>query len=360
MQIAKTPLLRSFRAFIVLIVSVFALLSLFALHQQASRQADSRLEALVGSQTQVAAFHLARDLERDWRDLMHLSTHVADLERDALSHLLNGASGDGSRISWLGYVGLDGVVVAATNDLLVGETVSTRPWFINGLNGSYAGDVHDAVLLAQLLEPDGTEPLRFIDFAVPVYDQDQNTIGVLGLHINAAWLNAYLEQSAESFGMDFYLINPDNSVSAASSGIRAEQDTTQILTALQPGVGAQSSAIWSEGNRYFSALVSQVAYGSMPSFGWRMLGKLDAEAAQTTGLELSSIRIVGFGFLVFLSLGLVYARIFIAPFSALAASAQKIADGSGDYPDGAQSSLEAAQISTALVSFQLRNVSDDN
>ena len=61
-------------------------------------------------------------------------------------------------------------VRAATGGILEGANVGQRPWFIDGIKGAAAEDVHLAALLQTLLRPnaDGT-PFRFVDLASPVH-----------------------------------------------------------------------------------------------------------------------------------------------------------------------------------------------
>ncbi|MCP2936172.1 hypothetical protein NK983_26135, partial [Salmonella enterica subsp. enterica serovar Typhimurium] len=58
--------------------------------------------------------------------------------------------------SWIGVADLDGVVQAATHDLLLGQNVAQRPWFAGGLDGVFIGDLHEALLLAKLLPKKGS------------------------------------------------------------------------------------------------------------------------------------------------------------------------------------------------------------
>ena len=109
------------------LVVMLAVPSIFAL-LRGDRFTDSTLDYAARFRTTAAAEDLARTLERDWRDLQALAQRVPELEPEQLGTLLTGASGDGSRISWLGYADLTGIVVAATDGLLVGQDVSQRPW----------------------------------------------------------------------------------------------------------------------------------------------------------------------------------------------------------------------------------------
>lgn len=89
--------------------------------------------------------------------------------------------------AWIGITDTDGKVLASAGKILEGQNVSTRPWFKQGMLGSYAGDVHDAVLLARLLPNTDSEPMRFVDIAVPLRDSSGKIIGVLGSHLSWKW-----------------------------------------------------------------------------------------------------------------------------------------------------------------------------
>ena len=339
---------------LLLIPSIFALV-------RADRLSDSTLDYTTRFRTAAASKDLARTLERDWLDLQALAQKVPELEPGQLGHLLAGASGDGTRISWLGYAELSGNVVAATNGLLVGRNVGERPWFRGGLSGRFAGDVHDAVLLANLLGADGGEPLRFLDLALPVDDANGDPIGVMGMHINAGWLNAELRESAQIYGLDFYLLNPAGEISASSDKQAPTAGELQILRAAQSGVKTSGRERWSDGRDYFSSLVPQVTAGDLPSFGWRMVGRLDAgslnfgvDLVKNGALWVLLLMVAG----IFL-LTTIFVRAIAVPIARLADSAERISDGSQEYPANSRVTREAAQFSLALTRLQQDRISDE-
>ena len=85
--------------------------------------------------------------------------------------------------AWIGIADANGRVVQAPSGLLQNEQVGQRPWFQAGRRGLFMGDVHEAVLLAKRLpQPPSGQPLRFIDFAAPVLDENGQLKGVLGAH----------------------------------------------------------------------------------------------------------------------------------------------------------------------------------
>lgn len=91
---------------------------------------------------------------------------------------------------WMGIGGLNGKVIQASDGILLGEQISMRPWFKAGLLAPYAGDVHEAVLLAKHLpQQKPNQPLRFIDFASPVYHSNGTVLGVLAAHASWDWVS---------------------------------------------------------------------------------------------------------------------------------------------------------------------------
>jgi hypothetical protein len=112
----------------------------------------------------------------------------AALDAPALRGALQRLQQSRSHCAWIGVADAGGTVRSATGDLLLGKSVRERPWFKAGLLGPMLGDVHQAKLLARVLPASPTgEPLRFVDFAVPLRAADGAVSGVLGVHGSWAW-----------------------------------------------------------------------------------------------------------------------------------------------------------------------------
>ncbi len=120
--------------------------------------------------------------------------------------------------SWIDVTDEKGVVTVASDRLLEGINVSSRPWFQNGLLGRYIGDVHEAALLAKMLKPldDPNEPLRFIDFASPILNTDGTCLGVVVAHANWGWIKKVLASSlpedADKQGIRAYIISAEGEI----------------------------------------------------------------------------------------------------------------------------------------------------
>ncbi|MFD1627437.1 histidine kinase [Azospirillum griseum] len=109
-------------------------------------------------------------------------------EADRALRDLKGALGE---IEWVGIIDLSGTVVAGTDGILVGQSVSARPWFTGAFLGPYIGDVHRELLLDRLLPPlRNGEPRRFVELSAPIHDRAGNIRGVLAVTLGWSWIEA--------------------------------------------------------------------------------------------------------------------------------------------------------------------------
>ena len=129
-------------------------------------------------QSRLSIIHLAAT------QLSQLTLSTADL-RTALDSIRD----QYPELNWIGLVGKDGVVIAAADNVFVGDSVLNSSWFANGSKGPYLGDVRNAPSLEQLLPRGGSGNLfRVLDIAAPVFDQEGATIAVLGAHLSWNWV----------------------------------------------------------------------------------------------------------------------------------------------------------------------------
>lgn len=79
---------------------------------------------------------------------------------------------------------------------LVGQSVANLPWFQAAALAPFIGNLHEALLLAELLaaHPDNNEPLRVIDFAAPITDDSGHVVGVLGAQLDWQWRSGNLNK----------------------------------------------------------------------------------------------------------------------------------------------------------------------
>ena len=181
---------------------------------------------------------------------------------------------------WIGAADLDGVVRAATGNLLRGQSVLQRPWFSAGLHGLHVGDVHPAKMLASLLAPNAAgEPQRFVDFSAPILSGDK-TIGVLALHGSWDWTREVIEgllpPNASARGLELFIFDHSGQVIyAPHEQAAAFQASGQRLPVLHSDSAAQQAATvtWQDGQRYLTASVALLAQGPVAELGWHIVAR---------------------------------------------------------------------------------------
>lgn len=186
--------------------------------------------------------------------------------------------------AWIGMTDADGRVVAATDDVLLGQSIAARPVFQNGRQGLWTGDVHDAVLLAALVPHTPGEAVKFVDVAAPVRRADGSLHGVLALHLSWQWANrmrvemkpaAYFDQTQlmifSASGQP--LLGPMHSLSAP------KLPPERLDGPHEPW----STEAWSDGLKAPTSIADTRATDGFRGFGWRVVAR-DISLAARAGL----------------------------------------------------------------------------
>lgn len=165
---------------------------------------------------------LANSLTEREREIVLLSQSPffmeTDLHHPHLQIKLDQVKSSYKYYAWMGIANPQGKVEVAADHLLEGADVSDRPWFKAGLQQVYLGDVHKAVLLAKKIKAiNPNEPIRFIDFAAPIYDaKTQKIKGVLAVHADWGWaghvLESSLSETAEQRGIEVFIVNKQGEI----------------------------------------------------------------------------------------------------------------------------------------------------
>lgn len=322
-----------------------------------SRLAQYRQDVLaraLNTRAGVVELDIERTLHADWRNLRRVSEKMAAddpaemrLELDALVY-------NNDRISWAGVATADGTVRDASGGLLEGQDVSRRTWFRRGLIGDFAGDVHEAVLLAQLLPAEDGGPRRFLDLSTPVRNKNGEITGVLGMHIDFPWFARHLAEMANAAEIGVIIVDREGRVVMGSDpSLEGAPDTPSVRAAVA-GAGRTGLETWPDGKAYLTTVMPRMGYRDLPSFGWSMVARIDDNAlasAQTHGLVALAVFLSGFGVLLAL-LTYVFVQYFVRPFARLSDSAARVLTGSDEYPFEAASTAEVATLSAAVGRLQ--------
>ena len=344
-------------AFVISGACVLLLMLSFFVLNYTQTMMDRALERAVQTRIRSAGHEFARALHADWKNLLYLEQSVAAASPEKAQGMFDAISGEGSRVSWAGFAKNDGMVEVASKGMLIGADVSSRPWFVAGLKGNFAGDLHEAVLLNDLLGGSEEDPIRFIDLSTPVKRDDGQTVGVIGSHISFEWAESLLTEAAIIRDIDILLVSQSGEVIVSSDGKDYTGLSLQSLRAASAGVQSSDLETWPDGNDYFTSVVPSVTYADLPNFGWRLVGRVDPKtfASDRDGVLEILAAVISFGMLLLVIGTAFFVRVFVRPITVLSDSATAISDGSQDYPPEFVSTQEAAKLSAALARIQSRD-----
>jgi signal transduction histidine kinase len=264
-----------------------------------------------------------------------LASTASDL--DEKRRLLEAMQKTYAYYAWLGITDNEGKVLVAANRLLEGADVAQRPWFRNALKGVHLNDVHEAVMLAKLLQPDaaGKEPLRFIDVAFPYRDAQGRIAGVFGTHLSLAWA-ADIEKSvmlplARRKHVDTFILGKDMRVIMGPQALVGKRPLQDAASAFAHPNGYTVQR-FSDGKTYLAGYSKNQGHSFSPGLGWTVMVVQDIDAAYAPVAELRyQILMTGMGIAaLFAVLALWLAGRTSRPLDLLAASAGRIEAGDMD------------------------------
>ncbi len=229
---------------------------------------------------------------------------------DALRVVLDRMQQSYPDYAWIGFARMDGKVMAATKGMLEGASVAQRPWFIEGVQKPFAGDVHEALLLAKMLGPrTDSEPFRFVDVAYPVRNPVGEVIGVLGAHLSWDWatevrrsLQTGESQSAQA---DVSILDSKGKV-LLGRNLNSVMLTPDQLAAIRAKPSGSGLAYGEDSGEWLTGYAVAQGYRDYPGLGWIVIARLPVVVANQPVRDLvGSILMIGLGLGVF---GIVMAR----------------------------------------------------
>jgi diguanylate cyclase (GGDEF)-like protein len=256
--------------------------------------------------------------------------------------------------SWIGLTDAQGTVRSATSQLLKGQSAVERPWFQQGRRGVFVGDVHEAKLLATLLPaPSSDQPLRFIDFASPVLDENGQLRGVLAAHAHWHWagtvLKAATPRDAHDNGIDIFIVNAKDAVIQAEQGLAAER--VPSLQATRNAKWNGHFLDWGDATRYLTTTATVNEPTTTSALDWRVVVR-QPEVAVLQGvahLQRGVLLLTGAAGVAFVGLAWLTAWVISRPIERLTEVARRIQVGDERiHFEVHTGSLELRRLSTAL------------
>ena len=158
--------------------------------------------------------------------------------------------------SWVGVTDANGIVKASSGDVLLDSDISARPVFIEGAKGDFIGDVHEALLLSELLPNPSGEPLRFVDISSPLYDKEGNFKGVLAAHLNWNWAQERVAMTADTFSdskrMEVLVLSKDYDVLLGPNELIGESLEQTMGPVIRSSERHWASITWPDKQKYLT------------------------------------------------------------------------------------------------------------
>lgn len=262
---------------------VLTLLLTLQLMMSITKTASRQIERDVGQDLKRTATHMHDLLDRGmyerYREIMTLASLDAQVWRkggNAARNWLDALQRSYPYYAWIGFADPSGRVLAASGGMLQGANVSDRPWFAYGRKGPFIGDVHDAKLLAAVTPGlSNGDPARFVDVAMPVYDEHKQLLGVLGAHLSWQWAleveKTIVEPFGEEGGVDAVVVDSNGDVLLGPSALRGLRLRLESVGLAAKGKSGYRAERWPDGKDYVTGYSHRRPYMDYPGVGWIVL-----------------------------------------------------------------------------------------
>jgi diguanylate cyclase (GGDEF)-like protein len=331
--------LRTYFALSFALIILLVIASVATLYGQRTKTV---LEKEIGGQVAALAYGMTDKLDRymwsRYNEIMLLSTLNTLKEQEDLkevSRLLNELQDNIPAFSWVALLDAQGIVRAATKDLMIGVNFEKRPVFLEALQKSFIGDVHEAVLLAEQLTSPSGDPLKVVDISTPLYDNKGMFTGILAAQLSWEWSQELQKSLLAPYHRDrkqelevFVLREKDNTVLSGPEDMIGQLLQLTDLETLSTD-NKWDVRRWPDGKKYLTGFAQSSGYGNYPGLGWRIVVRQPAELAFAPVQELIAfMTLLGLTLAVACALiGWLLARKVSKPLSLIAEAANKLRRG---------------------------------
>lgn len=285
-----------------LIFAVFILLFAAVLSVLVSEVSTKRLEEEQGNALSSAAFQMKDRLDQYmWGRYSEIKT-FGEIEELALTTSIEEKRATLEMLqyqvpafSWIGITDSAGVVTASTNELLEGMDLSDRPVYSEARQADYVGDVHEALLLADLLPNPGGHELEFVDISVPFFYSDGSFGGVVAAHLSWDWAQEVMQFVLRPLNrseneLEVFVLSPgDNRVILGPEQFLGKPLPIDSYTLSQGKRAGWVLEQWPDGNSYLTGFTGGRTNWEYPGLEWTVLVRQPEETAFAAARDLSRI-----------------------------------------------------------------------
>ncbi|WP_322906274.1 GGDEF domain-containing protein [Paenibacillus campi] len=293
------------RTGLVLIFIVLSLVLSIALGLVLNRYAVHSVKEEIGQALSSTAYDTADKLDNFmWTHagemdlLARLPVFMQSVNTKDIHDMLDQLQTNVPSFSWIGYLNTKGTVIASTDNILLGQDLSQRPVFQQGIRHKFIGDVHDAVLLAKLLPNPSGEPLQFVDISLPVIDRSGRTVGVLAAHLSWEWAREVKRSMLSSLHrasnhVDLFIIShKDRTILLGPDHMIGQTLKLNSVTEAQAGHDGWQLEQWPDGKTYLTGYAYCKGYMDYKGLGWIVLVRQPESMALASVIELNRFSVM--------------------------------------------------------------------
>lgn len=317
----------------ILIISLTGILSYF-IGIESSRQVKTEIgsslsDTAIQMSDKLDTYMWARSGEIDL--LSKLDSLRSKKDINEIQRLLDKLKENFPAFSWVGFTDANGIVLASTDKILKGVDISKRPVFTEALKGPFVGDVHEAVLLANLLPNPTGEPMKFVDISTPIFDSNSKLTGVLAAHLSWEWTREIKETLMKPIKNDkdvelFIISSKDDVVLLGPKAMMGHPLNLESIKTSRSKDSSWMVETWPDNKTYLTGYAFGKGYGNYKGLGWSVLVRQPVDLAYAPVKKLqNSIIIIGVGFaLIFAVISWFWASFIVRPLNRIAVAANKL------------------------------------
>lgn len=285
---------------------------------------------------------------------MEATTDVLSIHPDKVQTILERVQAASQTYSWIGLAQPDGMIRAATKDLLEGTSAAGHAWFRDGLGSPTIGDVGELPHLSAVVhEVEPPLPHRYLSLSMPVRKADGTLVGVLGAHVDWAWADAlrhdFLTPKNDQQAADIWVLSRDGTVLLGSHRGSRPLSAEQLARIATAPHGDFVDEV--DGGAVLTGFAVDRGYRDQPGMGWIVLARRPAAHAFAPVHQMVAT-LAGLGVVIAI-LGVLLsgtiARRLAAPIHELTAAAGRIGrEQKGEMFPHLKGSVEIVRLSSVL------------
>lgn len=330
------------RTYFVLIFSVFVIVFTLVIGFTINSESSQNVESYISDSLTERANQLSNQLDHfmwsrygEITVFSQFKTFQEGSDFEEIDHLLEELQRNFPSFSWIGYTDAAGIVRASTGDILLGADISERPVFLEAQEQTFIGDVHEAVLLAEYLPNPSGEPLEFVDISSPIFNKDNEFVGVLAVHLSWAWADEVqksviqpIKQQKENLDV-FIVSKKDNTVLLGPEEMIGQSLDLKAVKAAQKDSNHWSVEEWPDGKDYLTGYDLADGFLNYPGLDWTVLVRQPVDVAFSSVKELrDTIILIGsLSCLLFGCLGWYLAGVISNPLRQLVVASERLKNG---------------------------------